>query len=180
MERGGRGVFYLVVEANEGQSAAIMPAVRRKMRSDGCVSIPRRVITHPIGSGDELYQSVTPAQFQDLRRGGAFAFVWSCDGRNFALPASVRADLEAGKAVVAAVAASAVAEALECFERVVLAVTPETIDTVDVASLLACEDVLNLSSTSADAAVDALKVHLQGAMPALPPVTTRYLPQLPA
>lgn len=180
MERGSGGILYLVVETSEADSASIMPAVRRKLRYDQRVSLPRRIITHPVGTSDEVYQAVTPAQFQNLRRRGAFALMWNWEGRNFALPASLRDDLDAGKAVVAAVAPSAVVSALERFERVALVITPETIDSVDVGDLLACEDVVNLTSASADAAADALKVRLEGAMPALPPAATRLVPQLPA
>ncbi len=98
--RGRRGVLFLVCGPSGAGKDAVIEGVKRRLAGDpGCV-FPLRVIIRPAGFGDELHVAVTPAQFDRLRRRGAFALCWGSRGLNYAIPVGIESDLARGRAVV--------------------------------------------------------------------------------
>lgn len=96
------GRIILVTTENCGAPNVVLDGVRRRLGGLRRFSFPRRIITGPVADGDEVHQTVTAAQFEDLSRTGRFYCRWSVGGRHFALPASVSSDLAAGRQVVVA------------------------------------------------------------------------------
>jgi ribose 1,5-bisphosphokinase len=97
-----KGAVIAVSAHGCGAVDAVLDGVRRRLARRPDFAFPRRIITGPVAEGDELHQTVTAAQFEDLSRTGRFFCRWSEGGRQFALPASVRGDLTAGRKVVVA------------------------------------------------------------------------------
>lgn len=113
----------MVVAVHAGRCPAlesVLDDVRRRLGNHPGFSFPRRVITKPVAPGDELHQTVTPAQFEELRRSGQFCCLWSDGARNFALPKSVADDLAEGRRVVVAGGDGALPALCELAESVTL------------------------------------------------------------
>jgi len=115
-----KGVLFLVSGPSGAGKDAVIDAARRRLASKGRFVFPLRTITRPEGFGGEIHVAMTPAQFDRLRRGGAFALCWGKRGLNYAVPAAIDADLAAGRHVVVNVAASAIAEARARYPEVVV------------------------------------------------------------
>lgn len=96
----GKGVLFLVCGPSGAGKDALIELARRRLVNDGRFLFPLRSISRSEGFGDELHVAVTPAQFDRLRRQGAFALYWGAGGLNYAIPASVDLDLAAGRSVV--------------------------------------------------------------------------------
>ncbi|MBF0372818.1 MAG: phosphonate metabolism protein/1,5-bisphosphokinase (PRPP-forming) PhnN [Alphaproteobacteria bacterium] len=105
----GRGAGRLVDEA------------RAHCAVDARLVFPRRLSTRPVGGGQgEVYTSLTPAQFEMLRRTGGFALAWSVGGVHYALPRDIEEDAEAGRTVVAAGVPAVLPRARQVFGRVLV------------------------------------------------------------
>ena len=113
------GTLFLVV-APEGMTGSLLEQARSSFARESRVVIPRRVMTRAPDGGAELYQAVTPAQFDRMRRNGAFVLCWSGEGVNYGIPATLVEDLSAGKAVVIQVDRSVVPLACRKFGRAVV------------------------------------------------------------
>ncbi|MBY0430613.1 MAG: hypothetical protein K2Q10_05410 [Rhodospirillales bacterium] len=109
------GVLVLVIGAH---TERLVEAAKRRIGDDHRFLFPRRVITRTDGEGFEVHRRLTPAQFDMLRREGAFALYWTEEGVNFALPASIEEDLAMGKVVVAAASRAVLDEAKRHYPRV--------------------------------------------------------------
>ena len=106
-----KGKLILVSGPSGAGKDAVIEGARRRLPADSRYVFPLRTITRPEGFGGEIHVAVTPAQFDRLRRRGAFAFCWGARGLNYAIPASIEADLAAGGIVIVNVAGSVFAEA---------------------------------------------------------------------
>lgn len=162
------GNLFLVIDSGAGAQMLVDGAAERLGGTPGIV-FPRRIITSSSDTPTEVYQRVTPAQFEDLRRRGALSLVWGSGGRNFALPASIDADLAAGCAVVAAAGFGALGGACTRYRGVMAILTPETDETTLRAALACCGDVARLNSPRPAAAIDELVDILRAARPHLLP-----------
>ena len=106
-----KGKLVLVSGPSGAGKDAVIEGARRRLPAGSRYVFPLRTITRPEGFGGEIHVAVTPAQFDRLRRRGAFAFCWGARGLNYAIPASIESDLAAGRTVVVNVAGSVFAEA---------------------------------------------------------------------
>ncbi len=168
------GILFLLIDSGHGE-CDLVDMVRRGLNRDSRFSFPRRAITGdaPAASA-ELHQSVTPAQFQDLRRTGAFSLIWGSGRRNFALPSSVDADLAAGRVVLAAAAPSAVAAACARWPQVVAVLTAEGEAEVPDILLGGCEEIVRLRAARPSAAAAELAGWLRDAVPTVLPQRGRH------
>lgn len=105
------GKLFLVSGPSGAGKDAIIDGARRRLAGRSKAVFPLRTITRPEGFGGEIHVAVTPAQFDRLRRRGAFALCWGARGLNYAIPASIDADLAASATVVVNVAPAVLAEA---------------------------------------------------------------------
>jgi len=96
----GRGCLFLVSGASGAGKDAVIDGARHRLAGETGVVFPLRTIARPDGFGDEVHVAVTPAQFDRLRRRGAFALYWGARGLNYAIPASIDQDIARGCAVV--------------------------------------------------------------------------------
>jgi len=117
-EISARGILFLVVGPNGSGKGSVIDGARRRFADDGRFVFPRRVITGSAGSGGEIYQTVTPAQFDRMRRDGAFFLCWGAHGVNFGIPAGIEDDLKAGRSVVVTVSRTVIAQARAKTDRV--------------------------------------------------------------
>lgn len=62
--------------------------------------VARRIITRPADAGGEDHIAVSDALFDAQLAMGRFAFHWGAHGLRYAIPASINAELAAGKVVV--------------------------------------------------------------------------------
>ncbi len=60
----------------------------------------RRTVTRPEAAGGEPCESVSRSEFLRRRDAGGFAIWWTAHGLLYGVPASIRADLEAGRTVI--------------------------------------------------------------------------------
>ena len=92
------GVFIAVVgPSGVGKDTLINKAVAT--RPD--IVRARRIITRPPSPGTEDFESVSDAAFEGMLLAGAFALSWDAHGASYAIPASIRDDLAAGRHVIA-------------------------------------------------------------------------------
>lgn len=151
MTNSASGVLVLVIGEDHVTAQAVSQAARRS-RGGERVVFPRRVVSGPPLALGEVHQTVTPAQFEELRRNGTFGLVWGGGGRNFALPASISRDLRHGCAVVAAASPAAIRSALHDYPRVAVALAGSADDMATRRMLAGCEDVARIGDDPQQAA----------------------------
>lgn len=64
------------------------------------IHIPERIITRPPHPDSEAWRSVDQAEFEALRRDGAFLFEWQAHATLYAIPSSCLEALAAGRTVL--------------------------------------------------------------------------------
>jgi ribose 1,5-bisphosphokinase len=80
----------------------------------------RRVITRPSGAGSEDFDGVTPTEFARQRDQGAFALFWSAHDLEYGVPATICADLAAGRDVLVNLSRAVLGQAAEAFPGMVV------------------------------------------------------------
>jgi ribose 1,5-bisphosphokinase PhnN len=151
MDENASGVLVLVIGADRLTAQVVVEAARRSPNGERVV-FPRRVVSGPPMLLGEVHQTVTPAQFEELRRNGVFGLVWGFGGRNFALPASICDDVRSGRAVVAAAAPSALRAAQRDFPRIAAGLAGPVDDIATWRMLGGCDEALELGDNPASAA----------------------------
>jgi ribose 1,5-bisphosphokinase len=112
-----RGVLVLVVGPSGGGKDTLIGRARDTLLAEPRFFFPRRVVTREAVAALEDHDSVAPAEFDKLKRRGAFALDWQAHGLSYALPASIDAALLAGRVVVANVSRQVIGRAMEKYER---------------------------------------------------------------
>ncbi|MEM6890194.1 MAG: phosphonate metabolism protein/1,5-bisphosphokinase (PRPP-forming) PhnN [Pseudomonadota bacterium] len=107
------GRFIAVVGPSGVGKDTVMEALAASMPS---LTIARRTITRPSDVGGETFNSVSPAEFAALKSDGAFALDWAAHGLQYAIPASIDADLKRGGDVLANLSRSVLVAAGRRFE----------------------------------------------------------------
>lgn len=79
------------------------------------VVLARRVITRAAEAGGEPFRPVTQAEFDKLAQAGHFVLHWQAHGLSYGIPATIRADLEAGRDVLVNLSRSVLPQALAAF-----------------------------------------------------------------
>jgi ribose 1,5-bisphosphokinase len=105
-----------------GPSGAGKDSLMRRARDlcDGSPDIifPRRIVTRPMSDAEE-HDTATPDGFETLLANGAFAVWWEAHGLRYALPASIDADIEAGRCVVCNVSRAMLPQLRQRYARMV-------------------------------------------------------------
>ena len=114
-----KGILFAVVGSPRERDVLIR-GLRRRLHGDPRFVFPRRVVSPGKAHGSEVCQTLTPAQFEMLRRRGAFAINWRADGRSIALPREVQGYLDSGRNVVALFDEAALPEARHRFSNLVV------------------------------------------------------------
>lgn len=79
--------------------------------------LARRVITRPDDAGGEIFEGVTPQEFEARSRAGQFTLSWSAHGLQYAIQTSVMAALQNGQDVLANLSRAALVQAKDHFSR---------------------------------------------------------------
>ena len=79
--------------------------------SEPRLTLVRRVITRPTQAGGEVFDGVTVPVFKAMRDAGEFALWWSAHALYYGVPATVDADLAAGRDLLATLSRGLLAKA---------------------------------------------------------------------
>src|SRR5262249_43679254 len=91
---------------------------RVAFRDNASIVFPRRVITR--AAADESHDTMDDDAFERAARGGAFALTWDAHGLRYGIPASIDADVRAGRTVVCNVSRAIIGEARERYAEVLV------------------------------------------------------------
>lgn len=96
----GPGTLVAVVGPSGSGKDALLREARLNFADNRAVVFPRRAITRPAGDDNEDHLPLTPEAFAHLRANGAFALAWDAHGLRYGIPATMDADIAAGRTVV--------------------------------------------------------------------------------
>lgn len=111
------GAFVAVVGASGSGKDSVIGSARALLadQSSGVV-FPRRLITRPVGAGED-HVPVSEADFTRLEHEGGFALSWRAHGLAYGIPVAVVDAVRRGDVVVANVSRGALDRLPERFER---------------------------------------------------------------
>lgn len=173
-----RGTLFLVVGPSGAGKDTLIRAAHARLGPP--YVFPRRTVTRPRDPLDEDHVTEDAESFAARERDGAFALSWRAHGLAYGIPASITADLEAGRHVVVNVSREIVEHVRTRFAPVrVLLVTapPDTLrgrldargreDATDVAQRLARvpdvdADALIVNDGALDLAIETFLDALKG------------------
>jgi|SRR5271166_6572760 len=112
-------MLVLVVGPSGAGKDTLLDAARAALADDPRFRFVRRVITRPAEAGGELHEAVSDAEFAARD----FALTWQAHGLRYGIPATIAADLAAGRVVVANVSRSVIAAAAGRFPVRVIEIT---------------------------------------------------------
>ncbi len=105
-----QGAVFLVVGPSGAGKDTLISGARAALEPGGRYVFPRRTITRPADAGGEGHDPATPGEFAARKTAGEFFATWRAHGLDYGLPASIAADLSAGRHVVANVSRAALAD----------------------------------------------------------------------
>lgn len=108
-------MLVLVVGPSGAGKDTLINAARAVLTGDPRFVFPRRVVTRQAVTALEDHDSVTPTEFAVQEANGAYALSWEAHGLRYGLPASIKADIAAGRVVVMNGSRAMVAAAREQF-----------------------------------------------------------------
>lgn len=94
------GRLVLVVGPSGVGKDSVIDGARAALAGRADIVFPRRVITRAAGLGGEEYVAVSPQAFTAMQARGDFALAWPAHDLQYGIPASIDADLAAGRQVV--------------------------------------------------------------------------------
>ena len=106
-----QGRLVLVTGPSGVGKDSLMDGLRAALSGRDDVVFPRRTITRAAGLGGEDYIAVSESEFAAMVARGAFALFWPAHGLQYGIPASIDADLGAGRQVVVNVSRGVIDEA---------------------------------------------------------------------
>jgi ribose 1,5-bisphosphokinase len=110
------GCFVAVVGPSGAGKDTLIRGAQERLSGDRRFVFARRIITRQ-GDCTEDHDTVTAAEFDELREAAAFLLHWSANGLSYGLPGGLRGDLKLGRVVVANVSRGVVAQVREAFPR---------------------------------------------------------------
>lgn len=94
------GILFYVVGASGVGKDSLIDTLRQRLPKHRFV-FARRVITRPAESGGEDHEAATESEFLEREARGEFLLSWQAHSLHYGLPATLRADLAAGRHVIA-------------------------------------------------------------------------------
>jgi ribose 1,5-bisphosphokinase len=114
----GAGRLVLVVGPSGAGKDSLLRAAAKTLATDRHIIFPRRVITRPSHDEAEAHDSLTVDEFLDAQGKGLFALSWQAHGLHYGIPASLLAELKAGRTAAVNVSRAVISEAAEHFPNV--------------------------------------------------------------
>jgi ribose 1,5-bisphosphokinase len=96
----GRGRLVLVVGPSGAGKDSLIAWCRERLAGDPSVIFPRRVITRALADLSENHATVSEVAYGQMAANGEFALHWRAHGLGYGIPASIAAELAAGRSVV--------------------------------------------------------------------------------
>jgi ribose 1,5-bisphosphokinase len=124
------GVFVAIVGPSGSGKDTLINFARERLADRAEFVFVRRIVTRPADRASEDHDSLSEAQFDAQERSGGFALAWPAHGLRYGLPASVDADIDAGRVVIANVSRQIVGQIERRYARtmvVALSAAPEII-----------------------------------------------------
>lgn len=94
------GTLIVVVGPSGAGKDSVMGFAARHFVEQPDVLFVRRVITRPSDAGSEVHESVSAAEFEDMRRAGAFAVSWQAHGLSYGIPVEIAGKVASGKTAI--------------------------------------------------------------------------------
>lgn len=114
-----RGTLILVVGPSGAGKDSLIAWCKAHFSGDPAVIFPRRAITRGRDESED-HDPISEPAFDDAVAAGAFALHWRAHGLGYGIPASIAADLAAGRSVVVNVSRAVLDEARRRFPPVVV------------------------------------------------------------
>jgi ribose 1,5-bisphosphokinase len=124
------GAFIAVTGPSGVGKDTLIAYARERLRGQPVFVYPRRTVTRPADPESEDHDSLTPEAFASAEAASAFALTWTAHGLHYGLPASIDADIGAGRIVIANVSRAvvpAIAARYGALVLVVLSAHPDII-----------------------------------------------------
>jgi len=99
MPRPASGTFVAIVGPSGVGKDSLIAYARDRLGGD--MAVVRRVVTRAADAGSEDHDSMSPEAFAQAEAQGRFALSWEAHGLRYGLPATLEADLMAGRLVLA-------------------------------------------------------------------------------
>lgn len=115
------GRLVLVVGPSGVGKDTLIAYCRARLGAGDGVVFPRRAITRPSGEDAEDHEVVSEEEFRRREVDGAFALGWRAHGLSYGVPASIDAELAAGKTVVVNVSRSIIDAARQRYPNIRIA-----------------------------------------------------------
>ena len=116
-------MLVLVVGPSGAGKDTLLDGARAAFAGDPGIVFVRRAITRPEDAGGEAHAPLSEADFAARERAGGFALSWRAHGLAYGIPASIAADLAAGRVVIANVSRTVIEEAAAKFPVHVIEIT---------------------------------------------------------
>jgi ribose 1,5-bisphosphokinase len=110
-----RGVLILIVGPSGVGKDSLIAGARDALRQDPRFAFPARYVTRPADAGGEDHIAISQTEYAKALTDGVFSLAWAAHGHQYALPASIEADLARGLSVVCNVSRSVIDTARERF-----------------------------------------------------------------
>lgn len=95
-----RGRLVLVVGPSGAGKDTLIGRAKAALAGDGSFVFPRRVITREADAAVEDHDTSSREAFAAAAKSGQFALSWEAHGLSYGIPASIEADLAAGRTVI--------------------------------------------------------------------------------
>jgi ribose 1,5-bisphosphokinase len=138
-----RGRLILVVGPSGAGKDSLIAWCKAHFAGDAAVVFPRRIITRLAADSSEDHDVVPEATYGQMAANGDFALHWRAHGLGYGIPASIAADLAAGRSVVVNVSRAVLDEARRRFP-------PVTVVSVTVPAAILAERLRRRNRESAE------------------------------
>ncbi|WP_026619731.1 ribose 1,5-bisphosphokinase (plasmid) [Ensifer sp. WSM1721] len=95
-----RGTLIVVVGPSGAGKDSVMGFAARHFAHRPDILLVRRVITRPSDAGGEVHESVSAAEFEEMRQNGAFAVSWQAHGLSYGIPVEIAEKVASGMTAI--------------------------------------------------------------------------------
>lgn len=116
----GKGVLLVIVGPSGVGKDTLIDWLRGAIGARADVRFVRRVITRPAEAGGEPHHAVTPDEFRQMERRGAFCVSWQAHGLSYGIPADTLDHVRAGGLAILNGSRKALRQIRETFDNTIV------------------------------------------------------------